>query len=414
MPSAFAWLDYSEHDRRKVLDVIDLFREKGTVDELGIGTVRDAIADSMFPGISTIQTRARYFLFVPWIYLDIENRKMPSRDVARFARDKELRLSQILTAGDDNAGAIGKDAGMRLQRLPSMIYWQGLEVYGIRQFRGSQDQYHRSLDRFYQGRAPAGASTDDDVTHLIRPRTNWHDGLPPAPEGFPEGAALALDKDEADYLRERIMINAPRTFMAFLVDQSSLWSPTDAPWQHPEVGRLPPAVRETLRHAEHFSLAMWGAALLYNHALASKRVEPARTSKAEELIERYEEDLQAWLQLLAEHDRALRAWAEQRSEFWSFIRRFNPRVPMPTRQFVDAWLDSGLDCDTVTKLVSNERLHKLIESRERRLKGPLARLLNPRALELWGGASGADRLGYRWRQAQNIAQDIIKGLGRGA
>jgi hypothetical protein len=66
--SSFAWLDFSESDRQKALDIIDLFREKGTVDELGIGTVRDAFADLLFPGTSTIMTRARYYLFVPWMY----------------------------------------------------------------------------------------------------------------------------------------------------------------------------------------------------------------------------------------------------------------------------------------------------------------------------------------------------------
>lgn len=68
MPSSFAWLDYSEDERRRMLDAVDLFSEKGTRDEMGIGAVRDAFADLFFPGTSTIQTRARYFLFVPWIY----------------------------------------------------------------------------------------------------------------------------------------------------------------------------------------------------------------------------------------------------------------------------------------------------------------------------------------------------------
>jgi hypothetical protein len=54
MASICAWLDHSESNRRKALDVVDLFREQDTRDELGIGTVRDAIADSLFPGISTI------------------------------------------------------------------------------------------------------------------------------------------------------------------------------------------------------------------------------------------------------------------------------------------------------------------------------------------------------------------------
>ena len=42
--SLFAWVDLSESDRQKPLDVINLFREKGTIDELGIGTVRGLIA----------------------------------------------------------------------------------------------------------------------------------------------------------------------------------------------------------------------------------------------------------------------------------------------------------------------------------------------------------------------------------
>ena len=48
--SAFVWLDYSERERRKMLDVVDLFREHDTRDELGIGSVRDAFADMLFPG----------------------------------------------------------------------------------------------------------------------------------------------------------------------------------------------------------------------------------------------------------------------------------------------------------------------------------------------------------------------------
>ena len=42
--SAFAWLDYSDGERRRMLEVIDLFREKGTLDELGIGSIRDTFA----------------------------------------------------------------------------------------------------------------------------------------------------------------------------------------------------------------------------------------------------------------------------------------------------------------------------------------------------------------------------------
>lgn len=50
--STFVWLDYSERDRRKMLDVVDLFREHDTRDELGIGSVRDAFCR---PAVSRYQ-----------------------------------------------------------------------------------------------------------------------------------------------------------------------------------------------------------------------------------------------------------------------------------------------------------------------------------------------------------------------
>jgi hypothetical protein len=59
MPSTFSWLDYSEHDRRRALDVIDQFREQETRDELGIGVIRDAFSDLFFPGTGTVQTPRR-------------------------------------------------------------------------------------------------------------------------------------------------------------------------------------------------------------------------------------------------------------------------------------------------------------------------------------------------------------------
>ena len=66
------WIDFSKEDRQKALDVINLLSEQGAVDELGIGIIRDAFANYFFPGTSTIQTRAKYFLIVPYV-LNLKN-----------------------------------------------------------------------------------------------------------------------------------------------------------------------------------------------------------------------------------------------------------------------------------------------------------------------------------------------------
>ena len=147
--SSFTWLDYSEHERRKMLDVVDLFKERDTRDELGIGAIRDSFADQLFPGTSTIMTRARYFLLVPWTYQKLEKRGVSSALMSDRARRAETDLIEAIEHSDDKDRNIGKYAKTTLKRLPSSVYWQGLAVWGIRTFAGAQSQYYRSLDRHY-------------------------------------------------------------------------------------------------------------------------------------------------------------------------------------------------------------------------------------------------------------------------
>ena len=66
MASVLAWVDSSSAHRDQMDRLLDAFRDKGTVDELGIGTLRDTFSDYLFPGTSTLHTRARYLLFVAW------------------------------------------------------------------------------------------------------------------------------------------------------------------------------------------------------------------------------------------------------------------------------------------------------------------------------------------------------------
>ena len=94
--SQFVWLDYSERERRKMLAVINLLGEHDTRDELGIGSVRDAIADALFPGTSTIMTRARYFFLIPWIYQRLEKKRVNSAAIAGEARRAEIKLIDVI------------------------------------------------------------------------------------------------------------------------------------------------------------------------------------------------------------------------------------------------------------------------------------------------------------------------------
>lgn len=403
--SSLAWLSYSEAERRKALDVISLFREQDTRDELGIGVIRDAFADLLFPGTSTIQRRARYFLFIPWTYLKLESKRVRSAEIAERARREEVTLIECLIESGETEGVIGIEARKTLKRLPSSVYWQGLGRWGIRLFPGSIEQYNRSLDGLYS-RSSRLVRDDDGEPVGDGRRRNWHTSLPTPPAEFPQDASFQLTIVEAEYLRERVLATCPRTMLAFLLDQGKPTDSVEFPWQHPQQGDLGNTIREQLAHARDFSEVIHGAPLLYNLLLARKK-------GARDLVGEYETRLSDWSAVVIKERPRLAKW--QRSRFWELVQRdARARVPIPTRQFVDAWLDLVLKGDPA-QVPSDRKASKLIREREHNLKRGQARLENQRALELWGGAAGTAQLDYRWNIVQVIVADIQRGLSaRGA
>lgn len=400
--SYFSWLDYSESERNKVLDLVNALGDRDTRDELGIGTVRDAYADLLFPGTSTIQTRARYFFLVPWIYLTIERRLRSTKatgkeEIAKRLRNEEIGLINYLAASDDPEGTIGIEARKTLKRLPSTVYWSGLSAWGIKLCHGSQDQYNHALYANGPPKLLTGRGSDDSVETAIQ---NWHPGLPPCPRGFPyEDISFCLTCEEADYLRERIMHNAPGTFLAFLADQGKSDNSVRFPWEHPQVGEVYGRIRKTLQHAHFFSETIHGAALLYNYLLA-------KASEHEERIVEYTRKFTLWAEQIQTRQEMLCQW--DREGFWDIAFSMNPQIPRQTKSFVDMWFDLALNREEPQQLLDHHQTKQFIRDRERFLKRGQARLQNQRALELWGGAAGTGRLDYRWSTVQTLLADIQK------
>lgn len=402
MPSSLAWLDFSEHERRKAMDVIDLFREREARDELGIGTVRDALSDVLFPGTSTIQTRARYFFFVPWIYQALERRKGAAADIERLARKEEIRLIDGLADAGEKDGVIGIDARATLKRLPSNVYWQGLRAWGLRTDSLSQAEYHRFFATFSSVASRARELPEDEGDRGGVVRRMWHHGIPEAPDGFPASASFALRRTEAEYLRERLLACQSGKLLAFLLDQTEVPTQCDFAWEHPQRERFPEKNRIELEHARRFSLVMHGAALVYNLMLSE-------LLKDEEKIERYRADFLAWSNEIDANRDALAGW--DRATFWRLARSENPRISTQAQSFITSWLDLVRDATSTEAIRDRLDARTLVANREKRLKGKQSRLANDRALELWGGESAAYRLGFRWYQTQRILNDIVKGYG---
>ncbi len=397
--SSFGWLDFSEADRQKTLDVIDLFREKGTVDELGIGTIRDAIADLLFPGTSTIMTRARYYLFIPWIYLRHEAKKTSSSEIARLARKDEVALIEGLRRTGESLGVIGIESGPELKRLASTIYWQSLGVLGIRKYDGSRDNYHRAYDSFNKKRDIIRG--DDGHTIVGGNLRRWDPSLPQAPADFLRESTLDLSKVEANYMRERLMQAAPHSLFSYLVNHPLDDNNPAFPWEHVDAARVPAANREELMHARNFAEVMHGSALLYNLMAAEKR-------KNREWTAKYEVEFADWAALMRSRRTEINAWSIP--GFWSLVQGTGARIAPATRAFVTMWFERVIG-KSAAAIEGSKEARALIIARERQLKGNLARLTNPRALDHWGGASSSERLTYRWnRPVKAILADIRRPL----
>lgn len=391
--SSFSWLSYSEAERERTRDLISQFSERDTLDELGIGRIRDAFADLLFPGTTTIQTRVRYFLFVPWMYLDLEENRVSSTDIDARAHRYEVQLIEGLLKGDESDGVIGRYSKGDLQRFPSNIYWAGLGKWDIRRFRGSQNEYYDSLDIYYE------LQQQNSENGVKKPRPNWDPGLPESPDDFPDSASFDLRETEAEYLRDRILQSVPDSMLADLLHNTELAGDPDFPWECPNQNRFSDEVQELLYHARNFSEIIHGAFLLYNLMLA-------REAADEELIEKYSTRLEKWAQIIDSRITEYRRWDLDR--FWEIVSKASAHTPNRMQQFVEQWIKFAIDPSR--EIAKDEDTLELIETRERQLKGGRARLQHRSALEQWSGETGTGQLSYRWETAKTHIQDIFAGL----
>ncbi|ADG76159.1 conserved hypothetical protein [Cellulomonas flavigena DSM 20109] len=395
MPSSFGWLDSDTEQRRRMLEVVDLFSQDGTVDELGTGAIRDALSHALFPGTSVVHTRLRYVLFVPWL-LQRAADGSAGRDAAQHLRDLEVRLIGSLLAGGEPTGVIGSQAGARLRRMPSSVYWSALGAWGIRQPDLSVEGYLRRRHDLARLAARTAVSDDPEAREQA-PGAGLDPHLPPPPADLLTRATFDLTPVEEEYLSDSIARATAGSLLAWLVHHPPPELATYV-WEIATLGSLPADLAETVDHARRFHTAIHGAVLLYNLLLARRR-------SMDEAVAGYESDLALWRGEL-QSTGALDGW--DRVAWWTTVIRLNPEIRPLTRVFVDQWLDLVTSDPDVAS--STDAAH-LVATRERQIKGGRARLANQAALDHWGGASGLRRLDFNWSVARTHLADLYAARG---
>lgn len=395
MVASIAWLDSSADEQRRVREMVALFAQRESRDELGIGQIRDVFSDTLFPGTSVLHTRPRYHLIVPWVYRHAARTGRSGADLRARAMITERRLIERLRDSGDTDGLIGRVAGKSVKILPSNIYWSGLRTYRILTADKSPD----TLD------AVASVRTSEADELAARRVGDWDPTLPAPPDGFPEDLAggLQVQRPEADWLRDRIRGAVPGTLLTHLLVNDRAIEPTsDAPWNDPAAYDAPDHLRRTIEHAELFSLTVQGAALLYNLQIG-ERYEQSGYTRIEEPVEWYRDRYRDWLEDVRDAADALTHW--DLDDFWVHCLRRNPRISTRTRLFVNAWLAAVID-GRVDDGPDNPDLRALVGDRERSIKRSQSRLVNAKLLGAWSGESGSGRLTYRWLQVRRMVIDL--------
>ena len=391
MTFTLAWIDQDQEARKRAHELLGLFNQPGSRDEMGLGTIRDAFSNLLFPGTNTAQTRLRFSLIVPWVYRALEREGTPRRDYWRLGRERELDVLEHLWATNEDR-VYGRRSRRRLKAIPSWYFGLG-DTWGLRV------------------RAPGGGDG----------ARTWHAGLPAPPRGFPKLDTLSLTATEAEYLQDRVAQSLPQSLLAHLFRQVRAKNAGEADgcgfvWEHPGYADFAPEHKEQVEHARLFSEVIYGAPVLYNLLLARRVHAGTRGVErrgSEGKAAHYEGQLAQWSRGL---DRsALAAWSVD--DFWATVA-LSARINHGTRAFVSEWMalvKAGvLDVQEHGAPADDSEAATLVRRREKALKGVRSRFRNEKMLAEWGGGSGMGRMDYRWSVVRGFLRELGEGLGASA
>ena len=402
MTSTLSWLDHDANAADRSMRMLHLFKESEARDEFGIGGIRDAIADQLFPGTSTIQTRLRYVFFIPWLFARLEELHTSSSKYQDAGKQAENLLLQMLLKSEPTAtGIIGRNAGSDVKQLPSAVYWSALGSWGIRRGNQTRLQYfaHASLRHTHRPRRHRRDLNEDrrddvpDVNAAI-----WHpDMVKLRPPEFPEACGLALTAEEAGFLLDRwsaTQRDSLLTWLALDARRHEVVAQPDAIWEHPRFAAFPSRIRNLIVGGRKLNAALGGAALLYNLQLAE-------LDKREKQVEEYQHKLTDWK---GQQRADCADW--KLDEFWPLVIDAGHTISADTRRFVEDWRNVAVND------ITSQAARQLIEQREIKLKGARSRFTNRAALKQWGGAAGTSPLTYRWPVARAMLAEWHAGWSK--
>lgn len=231
MTSKIGWIDFSPLHRERVKRFIELMEEDGVQDELGVGTIRDAMSNKLFPGFSTLHTRAKYFFITPYILLDKERKQRKSESGKDYFNRVEIETNNTIIdfyesfkerKEESYFGKFKKDGV--LKRQPSEIYWNGITTLHLVNYDGTLDQLlrdkHSTIEELLS--CNQGDDTVKEQGENNKPRVVDAGSADGWIENITE-KGLTLTSVEAQILRDRLIKHTPNSLPTELLTNDEVW-----------------------------------------------------------------------------------------------------------------------------------------------------------------------------------------------
>lgn len=398
--SQLGWVDFSSDDRERVKQVLSQLQEKGTLDELGIGRLRDAFADLLFPGFSTIQTRGKYLIVVPRIirgYLALKPAERKRQSLADYLKVQEDLVAERLVTRhleDGETGIIGStmvESG-GVARRPSSVYWGALRQWGIIDTSASLAQFSREITQSESNLGMLKGEDESDDKDALAGKHKVHlDAWVP---DWLENIELNLTRSEASFLKEKMLRGAINSVPTQLFQHTLMGNALEKQYENfPEFSawlcqqsQVSEKTKETARLAQAFSELIYGAHIRFNCLLAERNQQHSR-------LMAHLENWDSWVG-------SIQLEQEDGVEIW--LKHTEVRLPSYTDRFLKAWYKA------IRTKAPVQTLDQLVEQQSKDNKKQRSILQKRLAQDIeWFGMS---RLNYRLSQVRLILGDIQKGL----
>lgn len=427
MTSKIGWIDFSPLHRERVKRFIELMEEDGVQDELGVGTIRDAMSNKLFPGFSTLHTRAKYFFITPYILLDRERKQRKSESGKDYFNRVEIETNNTIIKFYESCkerkeesyfGKFKKDGV--LKRQPSEIYWNGITTLRLVNYDGTLDQLlrdkHSTIEELLS--CNQGDDTVKEQGENNKPRVVDAGSADGWIENITE-KGLTLTSVEAQILRDRLIKHTPNSLPTELLTNDEVWEVYKAAaYKDKGNEQITNALinfvekayklveneelRTNLITAHDLSLFLYGPHIAYNLRLAEQ------VKAAESVIQELRDMGIVWLETLEQ-----RMIDYKRFNISNCMQDVN--VKPTTRLFLkevqqlvtqqEKWQDIEPElCDLVEKQ----------EERNKKTKSRFFKLKNNRVVDEneKGAWVGLGLINYRYTAALAVMKDVQEVLGK--